>query len=339
MRHCRAAMTGLAFAAAALMLGSATSPLHAEDITVLTWGTTWQSAIQPAAELFTKQTGIGVNVQTQASSGEGLVKLQAMKDKPAVDVWFTTSSVADRAREDTALFAQLPVKDMKNWGEVIDGAKTPYYVAAYYYPLSIIWRPDLAPKQITGWQDLWDPAFKNKLGVPNMSMFQGRMLLVSALLNGGSEQNVDPGFVALKRLKPNVVMFYGSDAQARQALAQGEISVLVAPPSQAKRMTDQGIKVEIISPKPTPMMYDVMMLVHTPRETAAARFIDFMLGKEAQQIISDRLNMGPVNRNAPAAESLKAALPKPGDEVSFNEGVLNKEIGAWTDRFNREIAQ
>jgi spermidine/putrescine-binding protein len=337
----RTTAVGSAAGLAALLLFSVerASAADEKNITVLTWGTTWQTAIKPASELFEKATGIHVDVQTQASSGEGLVKLQAMREKPTVDVWFTTSSVADRAEQDEKLFDKLPASSMDNLKDVIPGAKSPYYLAAYYYPLSIIYRPDMVPQPITSWQDLWKPEFRNKLGVPNMSMFQGRMLLVAAVLNGGNEQEVTPGFEALKRLKPNVVMFYGSDAQARQALAQGEISVLIAPPSQAKRMTDQGIKVEVVSPKPTPMMYDVMMLVHSGKEALGAQFINFMVGKQAQTLISDKLNMGPVNRLAAPAESLKEALPKPGDEISFNEGILNKEIGPWTERFNREIAQ
>lgn len=335
----KAAVCGILLAMT--MAASAGGARAADDksIAVLVWGTTWQSAIQPASQLFEKETGIKVVAVTQASSGEGLVKLQAMKEKPTVDVWFTTSSVAERARQDDKLFAPLPVKDMRNWNDVLAGARNPYFVAAYYYPLSIIYRPEMVPKPITSWSELWEPAFRNKLGVPDMAMFQGRMLLIAALLNGGGETNVNPGFEALKRLKPNVVMFYNSDAQARQALAQGEIGVLVAPPSQAKRMLDQGIKVEIVSPKPTPMMYDVMMLVRSGKETMGAAFIDFMIGTDAQKLISAQLNMGPVNRAAPPAESLKAALPKPGDDVSFDEGLLNKEIGAWTERFNREVAR
>jgi putative spermidine/putrescine transport system substrate-binding protein len=336
---CAVAIAG-AFASMILFsVGNIARAADTKSITVLTWGTTWQTAIQPASEMFEKATGIKVNVVTQSSSGEGLVKLQAMKDKPTIDVWFTTSSVAERAAEDQKLFAPLPSKEMKNWGDVIPGATNADYVAAYYYPLSIIYRPDMVSTPITSWQQLWDQKYKNKLGIPNMSMFQGRMLLVAALINGGSETNVDPGFDALKRLKPNVVMFYGSDAQARQALAQGEIAVLVAPPSQAKRMTDQGIKVSVISPQPTPMMYDVMMLVRSGNEPLAAKFIDFMIGQDAQHLISERLNMGPVNRNVPPAESLKAALPKSGDGVTFSEQKLNLNIGPWTERFNKEVAQ
>jgi len=37
------------------------------------------------------------------------------------------------------------------------------------------------------------------------------------------------------------------------------------------------------------------------------------------------------------SEIVKAAQPKPGDEVTFDEDKVNRNIGAWTDRFNQVV--
>ncbi len=312
---------------------------HAQNqITIQIWGTTWQSVMQSLAGEFEKQSGIKVIPVTQASSGEGLVRLQNMRDAPTIDVYFTTSSVAERAVTDKKLFLPLPRAAMSNLGSVIPGASAESWVAAYYYPVSIIWRPDLVKQPIKSWSELWDPRFAKKLGIPSVNMYQARMLLVASILNGGSVTNVEPGFAALKNLKPNVAMFYSSDAAARQALAQGEIAVLIGPPSQAKRMRDQGVAVDIVSPKPAPMLFDVMTLVNTPRAAQAARFIDFVLSKGAQDQISEKLNMAPVHKDSKPAAELARALPAAGDAVAFDEGPINANIAAWNERFNREIA-
>ena len=323
----------------AALLGFAAVPAGAQNqITVQIWGTTWQSVMQSLAAEFEKQSGIKVVPVTQASSGEGLVRLQNMRDAPTIDVYFTTSSVAERAVADRKLFLPLPKASMQNLGTVTPGAATDSWVAAYYYPVSIIWRPDLVKQPIKGWSELWDPRFAKKLGIPSVNMYQARMLLVAATLNGGGLANVEPGFAALKNLKPNVAMFYSSDAAARQALAQGEIAVLVGPPSQAKRMRDQGVPVDIVSPKPAPMLFDVMTLVNTPRAAQAARFIDFVLSKGAQDQISEKLNMFPVHRDSKPGPELARALPASGDAVAFDEGPINANISAWNERFNREVA-
>ncbi len=323
----------------AALLGLAAAPARAQNqITIQIWGTTWQSVVQSLAAEFEKQSGIKVVPVTQASSGEGLVRLQNMRDAPTIDVYFTTSSVAERAVADRKLFLPLPKASMQNLGTVVPGAVTEAWVAAYYYPVSIMWRPDIIKQPIKSWSDLWDPRFAKKLGIPSVNMYQARMLLVAAMLNGGGLANIEPGFTALKALKPNVAMFYSSDAAARQALAQGEIAVLVGPPSQAKRMRDQGVAVDIVSPKPAPMLFDVMTLVNTPRAAQAARFIDFMLSKSAQDQISEKLNMFPVHKDSKPGPELSRALPASGDAVAYDEGPINANISAWNERFNREVA-
>ena len=139
------------------------------QITIQIWGTTWQSVMQSLAGEFEKQSGIKVLAVTQASSGEGLVRLQNMRDAPTIDVYFTTSSVAERAVTDRKLFLPLPKAAMPNLGNLIPGASAESWAAAYYYPVSIIWRPDLVREPIKSWNDLWDPRFKNQLILPDVS--------------------------------------------------------------------------------------------------------------------------------------------------------------------------
>jgi spermidine/putrescine-binding protein len=323
----------------ATVLSMAPAAAQEKTITVLIWGTTWQTAAQKLAVAFTQKTGIKVEAATQTTSGEGLTKLQAMKARPSIDVWFTTDSVAERAVKDTDLFAAMPTASMPAWGEVPAIAKRERWVAAYAYPVGIVYRPDLLPQPPTKWEDLWGAAYKGKLGLPAPSSYQARMILIASLLAGGSIDNVDPGFEKLKALKDNVVFYYTSDAQARRALAQGEVSVLVGPVQALRQVRDQGAQVKMISPKPAPMMFDTMTLVKAGKEDLAAQYINFMIGREAQDQIANVLQAGPINQNIPAPEIIRDAMPKPGDEVTFDEDKVNRNIAAWTEKFNQTVAK
>ncbi len=333
---------GLLGASGALLAAPALAPAWAQspvrDITIQLWGTTWTGSLRQVAQRFEQATGIKVNAVTQATSGEGLVRLQSMRAAPTIDVWFTTSSVAERAKTDSQLFLPLPMASLPSAAAIEPGARASHWIGVYFYQLGIVWRPDLVREPITSWQDLWQPRFAQKLGVPTMNSYQGRVLITAAMLNGGGIGNVDPGFEALKRLKPNVVTWYSSDTTARQALAQGELSVLVAPPAALKRLSDAGVQGRMISPPPSPMMYDALMLVNTPKKEAAAKFIDFCLTKEMQDFIAQGQGMGPVHPQASTLPEIAAVLPRPQDRVSFDDDVINANIAAWNERFNREVA-
>lgn len=322
----------------ASLISAAPAIAQNESLNVLIWGVTWQSAIEEVSKNFTDETGISVNVVTQASSGDGLAKLQAMRANPDVDVWFTTASVATRSIHEDDLFAPLPSEQMDNIKDLPQGLVSSHYVPVYSYPTALIYRTDLVTEPITSWADLWDPRFEKKLAVPAMGMYQGRLLMMAAGKDGGDPMDADAGFAALEELKPNVAIFYSSDAQARQALAQGEVSVLVAPPSQGKRVADAGRPVEVISPKPAVMNSDVMMIVRSGNEDAAAQYINYLISAPVNEFIAERLNMSAVNVNSAQPESLREQLPKEGDEFIPDESVINENIAQWLDRYNETIA-
>ena len=260
-----------------------------------------------------------------------------MRDNPEIDVWFTTASVAARAETDTKLFSKINRSALQNASDLINGAINDYWVAAYYYPLSIVYRPDLVKEPIKDWADLWDPRFKNKLAIPTIEMYQARMLLVSALINGGGIDQVGPGFDKLKKLAPNVAMWYPSDSDARRAVATGEAVAVVGPPLYAQMLKDDGLPAVIVSPAPSPVMFDVMMLVNTPRKAAAQKFIDYVVGAQSQEIFS-KVYEAPVNVKAKAVPELQQALPEQKDQVVFDEKKINAEINTWSERFHGEVA-
>lgn len=322
--------------AVALLFGY---PAAAEEITVQAWGSTWDMGLRAIADAFTAETGITVVSVPQASSTEGLVKLQGMKPTPTIDVWFTTASVAARAEKDTELFSPIDPASITNGPHLIKGAETNFWVAAYYYPMSIVYRPDMVDAPITGWKDLWDPKFANQLAVPPMEMYQARMLLVASLINGGGIDDVEPGFAALKQLSPNVATWYQSDSDGRKALAMGEASVLVAPPALAKAVADDGVEVKIVSPNPTPVMFDVMMLVNTPKKEAGAKFIDYVVSAKSQALLAVEQNVGPVNNAAEPPKDVVEAMPIEADQVTFDEEKINANVAAWTERFTAEVVK
>jgi spermidine/putrescine-binding protein len=310
-----------------------------KSITVMIWGTTWQSAFKELSEEFTKETGIKVDVVTQTSSGEGLVKLQAMRSKPTVDVWFTTMSVASRAAADNELFADLPADQMDNLKKTIPGSVGKKWAAVSTFPLVLLYRTDLIGEVPTKWEDLWKPIYRNKLAVPNMSMYSARMLLLSATLAGGNERNIDAGFKKLKELRPNIALFYSSDAQARQSVAQGEVAAVFAPPTHLKWLKEQGLPVKAASFGTAPLEFDVAMLPRSGKEAMGAAYINYVLRKDVNEKMVQKRNMGPVNAEAKTPEFLAGLMPEPGRGLTYDESVVNANISAWTDRFNREIAQ
>ena len=329
--------TALAMSLLSTAAFSVKAQTSSDTLTVMSWGIT-QSALKVVNEEFTKKTGVKVRLIAQTGSAEGLARLQSMRNAPTIDVWMSTSAVAERAFTDKQLFVPLPVDKMPNLKKLPPALVTAGYASLYQYPLSIGYRTDLVKTPITSWADLWKPEFKGKLGLPDITAYQGRILLIAQAVNG-KPGNVEAGFDTLKQLKPNIAMLYSSDAQARQALAQGDVSVLVETPAHLKKVADAGVPLKIVSPKGTTIGSDVAMIVNTPNADKAAAYINFLLDTKNNTQIGEILNMAPANRESTIPEALAKVSPSAADAVIPDETEINRNIAAWSTRFKRDIAQ
>jgi putative spermidine/putrescine transport system substrate-binding protein len=336
------AMRGIwaALGCAAALLVSCDAFAQQRQVKVMTFGSTWERVLKPLAPAFKQETGIEIVPVIENSSAEGLAKLQASRANPGVDVWFTGEAIAIRAASDKDLFLPLPVDKIPNLGKLMDGAHSEKFVAYWYFPTGIVYRPDLVPGgKITSWNDLFQPALKNAIALPAPTVYPGRTILIAALLNGGSIDNVAPGIEFLGKMRDQVAMFHSSDTNARKALARGEIMAMLGSPSAVKELADQNIPVAMVSPKPTPLIFEGMMMVNNGNADAAATFINRALAADWQKHMTDVYNLGPVNKEVKPAEALEKVLPTPENAVTFDEAKINAHLGEWTEEFNRAIAK
>lgn len=329
----------LAALAATLVL-SAGAWAQDKQVKVMTFGSTWERVLKPLAPVFKQETGIEIVPVIENSSAEGLAKLQASRANPGVDVWFTGEAIAMRAATDKGLFVPLPVDKLPNLSKLIPGAHNDMFVAFWYFPTGIVYRPDLVPGgKVTSWNDIFQPAFKNAIALPAPTVYPGRTILIMSLLNGGSIDNVQPGIDFLHKMRDHVAMFHSSDTNARRALARGEIMAMIGSPSAVKELTDQKIPVAMVSPKPTPLIFEGMMMVKNGNEAAAATFINRALAADWQKHMTDVYNLGPVNKDVKPADALVSVLPTPENAVTFDEAKINARLGEWTEQFNKAVAK
>lgn len=328
---------------AASLVALAAPAVHAQAtrrVSVMTFGSTWERVLKPLAPSLLKETGIEIVPVIENSAMEGFARLQASRAKPGVDVWFAGQAVALRAATDKSLFVPLPVEKMPNLAKLMPGAVTPTFVAYWYFPTGIVYRPDLVPGgKVTSWQDLFQPAFKNEIALPAPSVYPGRTIIIMAELHGGSIDNVKPGIDFLGRMRDQVAMFNSSDTVARRALAAGEIWAMLGSPSAVKELADQNIPAAMTCPKPTPLIFEGMMLLNNGNTDAAAEFVNRSLAADWQQTMTNVYNLAPVNPEAKPPEALLKVLPTAENSLVIDEAKVNEHLGEWTEEFNAAVAK
>ena len=312
-----------------------TSKFKGQTLTVLIWGSGWDDSVKYVASQFEKKYGCTLRHIGQSSAAEGLMKVQAMKGKPSIDMWFTIPGVVERARP--GLLADIDYSLITEKEDLVPGTLQKKWVGWYYYPYGIVYREDLVPRPITRWEDLWDSDFKGKIAIPAPTFYQAAFLIVAAYLNGGSEYNIDPGFEKIKEIMPNTVTIFSSDATARHLLAQGEVAALIGQGGYYGFLLDRGIPAKLVCPKPTPLKFDVMTVIKGGNEELAHVWIDYLVKAMPQEKTVVPWKCMPVNKNVPPAEEFVGTTPEMEDMVTFDQVEINKNLSSWVERWNREI--
>jgi putative spermidine/putrescine transport system substrate-binding protein len=331
------------FLALGVLVGVATpTPASAETVLkMMTWGGLWLDIFRPVAADFEKKTGIKVEFVVQSGAGDGMTKLAAQRANPQVDLWTSIESTVQAATK-SGLLAPLDAKRIPNMLELPAVLRTDTSIAIWLSPRGVFYRKDLVPFDIVKWQDLWDPRLKGKIGV-TFELDRGSFLIMAALLNGGSEKNIGPGFEKVKALKDNIHAVYKTDPESIKLLETGEIAVAgwgILP--NVYRRLGPDSQYRFVMPAPrflAPIPVSIVQGRGAEQLAAAEAFVNHMLSPESQTIMASIAGTLPANPKAAIPEKLKTVLPGlPVPEVyNVDWAEVDKHYSEWQDTWAREI--
>jgi putative spermidine/putrescine transport system substrate-binding protein len=311
----------------------------AEVLKVITWGGTYGDAMRACwMDPFATESGIQSEIQLQSSAMETLAALKANKTRNDADLWLSAIAPATLARADGLLEA-IPVKDLKNASNLPAEVVNDTYVGVWNLPYGIIYNSETVPFEITKWEDLADERLKGVVSAPYGANYNGLFIALLALLAGGSEKNADPGFELAAKMKPNFSVFTTSDSEQIRLLTSGEVDVVAfAPVANYFSALKSGQKLRFVCPKPyIPVSISNIVIMKGAKVDAAARFIDFVIGKEPQEKIAQMLGCLPINKQAQVAEDMRAVVPADTEFKYMDEAAIAGQLSAWNDRWQKEI--
>jgi putative spermidine/putrescine transport system substrate-binding protein len=301
-----------------------------------TW-TTHPGTIQPAIDQFTKETGIAVKFAV-GTTGDRLTKLYAEKGNPSIDAAVVPPDDALKLLQADVI--EPPDMTIPNAKDLVEAARHPAGYVASLFATGLAYNP--AQGKPTSWLDLWDPKYKGKVG---LSAWPGSpatvQLVMAARLHGGSDDNLGPGFEALKRLLP--VKFLATGPAAEPFYAQGDIWISPAIHGAVIVMKKKGVPIDWIAPKEGAVAdFNILVIPKGVKDKAAVmKFADYFIGPAVQQAYARDLFYAPVNKNVQIPADLAPDIHPTVEEQKNLQAIPWEKImaqqSALTDRWNREI--
>jgi putative spermidine/putrescine transport system substrate-binding protein len=342
----RDVLAGLGAASAAGVLPLLGQPAAAQavtKITVTSYGGIWERAIRECFVAdFKKRTGVDADVLI-GGPPQWISQIEANKAKPPIHVLVATpdsAAVAVKAglveaitKEKVSNLVDIPQKFVDiSYGH---GAAFDYGAAGLAFNKERIKVP---PKSI---KEFVERTIRGdwKAGLPTIAYAPAPQALVWSFADalGGSVDNLDPFFDALKKMRKNVVFWTGV-TDFLNLMDAGEVDIGVYYDGRTWAHFDTGkTYIDFINPTEGGVMSPVCVMKVRNAPDIAWEYVNSMLAPVPQAQFAKILNYGVTNTKVKYDDLLvKRITPWEKTRWPPNEKI-GELLPRWTERWNKEI--
>lgn len=325
------------------------SSVGGNTLKINSFGGTFQEAVdQVVASGFESKYGATVSITT-AISTEALTQLKSSpENNPALDVAYMDLAPIYQARA-AGLLQPMDESKIPSLKDIHPVAADPerYWVAELVSMTGIAYNTEKVKNPPTSWNDLWDPQYEGRVAISDVAGTAGYQFLVqTARLNGGSETDIDPGFTALQKLKPNLAAIYKTPDEMSRLLSSGEAWLGPWYADRLSSLKRDGAPVAFVTPEEGAIA--VLSAMCIPKGTKvldlAHDYIDYQLSPAVNKEFITTIAEGPTNSKVKLDKAFLDENYIPygpeaiGNLVSLDNEAISKSLSDWITRWQSEVA-
>lgn len=287
---------------------------------------------------FQAQSGASTT-QVPMQSAAALARMKAEAGNPQIDMYQFSGGQEAFAKEQG--FSQ-PMTGVTRLGGIPTSLKDPdgHWVTWAVIAEGIVYRTDKFQTPPTSYKDFFKPEYKGHIAFPAISNGYGvDFLVMLAKAFGGSEDDIDPGFEAMKKIKDETIFRAASDLPT--LFGQGDIWMMPYDTGNTFKLQQAGLPVAFASPEEGSPAVHITACIAKGAKNAdvAGAAIDAMLKPEAQIEIARTMRWTASNPETVLPPDLAAHVPSVDKLAQLDRTKINAARPRWIERWNREIAR
>ncbi|MGO4669558.1 extracellular solute-binding protein [Bosea sp. 2RAB26] len=287
---------------------------------------------------FDKATGAS-STQVPMQSAAALARMKAEAGNPQIDL-FQFSGGQEAFAKSEGL--SQPLSGVSRLGQIPAGLRDPdgHWVTWAVIAEGIVYRKDKIPTPPTSYKDFLKPEYKGHIAFPAITNGYGvDFLVMLAKAFGGSEDNIEPGFEAMKQIKGETIFKAASDLPT--LFGQGDIWIMPYDTGNTFKLQQAGLPVAFATPKEgSPAVFITACVAKGAKNADIANAaIDAMLKPEAQIEIARAMRWTASNPETKLPADLTGEVPSVDKLAQLDRDKINAKRASWIERWNREIAR
>ena len=317
-------------------------PAHAKgSVTAAMYPGTWEEAFRAHVVPALKQAHDVDLEMTPLFAVDQIAKAQASRGAPPFDA-FVLDPGPRVTGIDRVLFEKLDAKRLANLGKLPAGMTDEWGVTVAAQVVGIGYNPKKLPKP-KSWTDLLKDPWVSRLGMTGFQTTYGTVSIIEiAKQFGGSETNVEPFFVEIKKVLSKVSAI-GAPASMPALFQQGQCDITYTNTQTVATLRGRGVDVEFVKPESGAVaFFTTMHITRGSREQENAyKYFDTVIMAPVQAALMEPPNnFIPVNREVKLAANLPmASLDEMAKFVKHDWSKINPLRAGWIERFNKEVAK
>jgi len=331
---------------AALAIAALTPvPANAKDqLVVATFPGTWNEVHREIlAPYFQKKTNADVT-QTIMLATDQVAKLAATRGQPPFDVAILDEGpTLDAVKQ--GVLEKYPAAKSAHFNELGPPFRNEWGPAISMQAIGLAYNPKKVKTAPRSWDDLWNPAYKGRVGLTALNSSLGMAFIVElARLKGGSESNLEPGFLALRTLLPNVGAISANLGAHSALIQQEQVDVAVHNFNFIETLKGKGVEVDWVKPETGAPAWrtNLHIVKGAQRPDLAFEYIEGHITPEVQAAMAKPPHFViPTNRKVVLGGAIVDKVARTPDELTrlvFHDWTkINEVRAAAIERFTREI--
>lgn len=317
-----------------------------KPVTLGIWGGSLGAAAKKTfVPMFEEKYKVKVNV-IEAWNNPRLTQLKIQKNNPKMDVAFFTDQIMPTVTNSGVIEKVNPesIPNMKNiHPKLVDPNND--YIVFQYGAWGILHNAERVKPEPDSWRALLDSKYRGKITSPDISYSSSYITLVAlAALDGGDENNIEPGFKNMKILRSLAPTLWTTGKQLDDMMKQEEVWMSSNFSGESWALSKrQGYKpARFIDPKEGSYLVSLAMtkVANCPNPKGADLLMNMALDSVAQAAYAKEQFTAPANMKAELSSELKAMVPY-GDKVEklniANWSILNQKKDEIAERWMKEI--
>lgn len=318
---------------------------QAKSIAATTYPGAWEDAHRSIlVSAFRKQTNANVNLVASLAV-DTVSKIVASKANPPYDVIILDEGPYLAALQHD-IFEKVPTNRVPNLKDIPAKFVDPRGLGVFCSGqiIGIAYNTDKIKNPPKSWNDLLKPEYKGRVGLASMgSTLMSVWMAHMAILNGGSEENLEPAFAWLKKLMPNVGAVAANPGALATLFQQGQIDIAIHYNNNVGDMQAKGVPIALTRPDTGWILIRSSMHIvkNSKNVDLAADYLNASISPEVQTRMGDApYILVPTNAKVPLSKPLQfyakdfAELDKMN---SIDWAKFNPRRPEYIDRFNREV--